>query len=288
MMMQINTNVQSLNAQRLLAKNTMALGKSLEKLASGYRINRASDDAAGLQISEGLRAQIRGSEKARDNVQDGINVLNTADGTLSNVTESLQRMRELTVQGANDTLGAQQRSAINLEMTQLARDIDRIVKATSFNGKGLLDNTVTTFRIQLGSGSVSTTNLLNIGSAAGVLGNTAASTIGILNGAGALQLGVGTTVSARASLSKLDTALLSINNRRAAIGAMTNRLESADRNLAIAVENFSSSESRIRNVDVARESAEMTKNQILQQASSTILSQANSGPNLALSLLRGQ
>jgi flagellin len=284
--LQINTNVQSLNAQRLLGGNTKMLGKTLERLASGFRINRSGDDAAGLQISEGLRSQIRGSEKARDNVQDAINVLNTADGTMDGVTESLQRMRELTIQGANDTLGTQQRTAINTEMTQLARDIDRVVKGTEFNGKKLLTTAVTTFRIQLGAGSVSTTNLLDIGTASGALGNSHASALGILNGAGALQLGVATTASARASISKLDNALVLVGNRRANIGAMTNRMESADRNLAISIENFSSSESRIRNVDVAKESSTMTKYQVLQQASASILSQANQGPNLALNLLR--
>jgi flagellin len=283
---QINTNVQSINAQRLLGNNSKMLGKSLEKLASGFRINRSSDDAAGLQISEGLRGQIRGGEKSRANVQDGMNLLNTADGTLEGVTENLQRMRELTIQGANDTLGVPQRNAINTEMTQLAREIDRVVKATEFNGKKLLTTAVTTFNLQIGAGSVSATNKLDIGTASGALGNSHASALGILNGAGALQLGVGTFASARASLSKLDTALTTVGNRRANIGAMTNRLESADRNLAIAVENFSASESRIRNVDVAKESAQMTKYQILQQASATILSQANQGPNLAISLIR--
>ncbi|MCE2931167.1 MAG: flagellin, partial [Vampirovibrionales bacterium] len=122
----VNTNVQSINAQRLLSKNTMGLNKSLEQLASGFRINKSSDDAAGLQISEVLRAQIRGSQKANDNVQDGINVLNTADGSLSTITDNLQRMRELAVKGANDTLGVDQRSAVNKELLQLTDDIDRI------------------------------------------------------------------------------------------------------------------------------------------------------------------
>ncbi len=139
---QINTNVQSLNAQRLLGKNTTNLGKSLEKLSSGFRINKSSDDAAGLQISETLRSQIRGSQKANDNVQDGINVLNTADGSLSTITDNLQRMRELAVQGANDTLGVDQRSAINKELLQLTDDIDRIAKGTEFNGKKLFSSVV--------------------------------------------------------------------------------------------------------------------------------------------------
>jgi flagellin len=279
----VNTNVQSLNAQRLLSQNTMGLGKSLEKLASGFRINKSSDDAAGLQISETLRSQIRGSEKANDNVQDGINVLNTADGSLSTITDNLQRMRELTVQGANDTLGVDQRSAINKELLQLTNDIDRIAKATEFNGKKLFSS-VTTYNIQVGAESASATNVLNIGGANSALGTLSKTSLGIGSGTG-VAFSVRTTGSALGAISKIDTALQRVGNRRASIGALTNRLSSASQNLGIAIENFSASESRIRNVDVAKESANMTKNQILQQAASTILAQANQGPQLALKLL---
>jgi len=280
----VNTNVQSLNAQRLLSKNTMGLNKSLEALASGYRINKSSDDAAGLQISEVLRSQIRGSEKANDNVQDGINVLNTADGSLSTITDNLQRMRELAVQGANDTLNTDQRSAINKELLQLTNDIDRIAKSTEFNGKKLFSS-VATFKIQVGAESSSGTNVLDIGSAQSALGTLSKTSLGIGSGT-VVAFGVTTNASSLKAISKIDVALQRVGNRRASIGALSNRLTSASTNLAISIENFSASESRIRNVDVAKESAEMTKNQILQQAAATVLGQANQAPNLALQLLR--
>lgn len=281
----VNTNVQSLNAQRLLSKNTMGLNKSLEALASGFRINKSSDDAAGLQISEVLRSQIRGSEKANDNVQDGINVLNTADGSLSTITDNLQRMRELTVQGANDTLNVDQRSAINKELKQLTADISRIANSTEFNGKKLFSS-VTNYKIQVGAESASATNVLDIGGTNSALGTLQATSLGLQNAGAVMQVGVGTNASALKAISKIDAALQTVGNRRASIGAMTNRLGSASTNLAISIENFSASESRIRNVDVAKESAELTKNQILQQAAATVLGQANQAPNLALQLLR--
>jgi flagellin len=281
----VNTNVQSINAQRLLSKNTMGLNKSLEQLASGFRINKSSDDAAGLQISEVLRSQIRGSEKANDNVQDGINVLNTADGSLSTITDNLQRMRELSVQGANDTLNIDQRSAINKELKQLTADISRIANSTEFNGKKLFSS-VTNYKIQVGAESASATNVLDIGGTNSALGTLQATSLGLQNAGAVMQVGVGTNASALRAISKIDTALQTVGNRRASIGAMTNRLSSASQNLSIAIENFSASESRIRNVDVAKESAEMTKNQILQQAAATVLGQANQAPNLAIQLLR--
>jgi len=281
----VNTNVQSINAQRLLSKNTMGLNKSLEQLASGFRINKSSDDAAGLQISEVLRAQIRGSQKANDNVQDGINVLNTADGSLSTITDNLQRMRELAVQGANDTLGVDQRSAVNKELLQLTDDIDRIAKGTLFNGKKLFSS-VSNYKIQVGAESASATNMLNLGSSVGGgLGLVSKTSLGIGSGTG-VAFGVTTNASSLKAISKIDIALQRVGNRRASIGALSNRLSSASQNLSIAIENFSASESRIRNTDVAKESAEMTKNQILQQAAATVLGQANQAPNLAIQLLR--
>lgn len=283
----VNTNVQSLNAQRLLGRNTSALSRSFEKLASGFRINRASDDAAGLQISEILRAQIKGSEKAIDNVQDGINVLNTVDGSFETITNNLQRVRELLVQGANDTLSSSQRSAIVSEVRQLVTDITRISKSTQFNGKNLLDGTQTNFTLQVGANAIASTNTINLATA------TTSNPFGAINGS---ALGLGSTgsllvfnsnTSARAGLSRIDAALNTLNTRRAAIGALTNRLEGTSENLSIAVENFSAAESRIRNVDVAKETAVLTRNQILQQASASILSQSNQTPQLALQLLQG-
>jgi flagellin len=282
----VNTNVGSLNAQRVLGMNTNNLSKSMEKLSSGFRINKASDDAAGLQISEGLRSNIRGNSKALDNVQDGINMMNIVDGAMGTITDSLQRVRELAVQGASDTLSGTQRSAITQEVRQLVTDITRIANSTEFNGKKLLDGSQTTFKLQVGNESASATNSISLVSIGGV--NPFASLAGnnLALGSTGLSANVSTAGSAMNLISKIDTALGTVNQRRAAVGAMTNRLETTAKNLAISTENLSASESRIRNVDVAKESANLTKNQILQQASATILSQANQAPQLALSLLR--
>jgi len=282
----VNTNVGSMNAQRVLGMNTVNLAKSMEKLSSGFRINRASDDAAGLQISEGLRSNIRGNGKALDNVQDGINMFNIIEGAMGTITDSLQRVRELAVQGASDTLSGTQRSAITQEVRQLITDISRIADSTEFNGKKLMDGTVTSFKLQVGNESASATNSLTLTSIGGVNPFAGLAGDNLALGSTGLSANVSTAGSALNLISKIDTALGTVNQRRAAVGAMTNRLETTAKSLAISTENLSASESRIRNVDVAKESAEMTKNQILQQASSTILAQANQAPQLALSLLR--
>jgi flagellin len=284
----INTNVQSLNAQRVLGANVKSLGKSLEKLSSGYRINRASDDAAGLQISEGLRSQIRGSDQANSNVQDGINLLNTTDGGLETITNNLQRVRELAVQGGNDTLSSDQRSAIDKEMQQLAKDVTRIASSSQFNKKALLDGTATSLKIQVGANVTSATNTIDLATAGtNPFADTRATALNLLGAADAVKLSVKSNGSALKTLSIVDAALQTVQNRRASIGALTNRLEGTSTNLQISSENFSASESRIRNADIAKESANLTKNQVLQQASSQILGQANQTSQLALSLLRG-
>jgi flagellin len=283
----INTNVTSLTAQRHLSHNTSALQKTMEKLASGYRINHAGDDAAGLQLSENLRAQIRGTQKALDNTQDGINVLNIADGALQTVTDNLQRIRELSVQAANDTYNTSQRSAIQVEMTQLLADIDRIASATKFGGVNLLSGPVASFILQVGANTTLGVDTIDVASA---MGSADAAT---LMGAGALWNGtnitaaIDTSTNARNLLTQMDTAITAVNTKRGNLGAFVSRLEGAVNNLSIGVENLSSSESRIRNVDVAAESSNLTRNQILQQASNTILAQANQTPQLALQLLKG-
>ncbi len=284
----INTNIQSLNAQRLLAKNTRMQSKSYEKLASGFKINKASDDAAGLQISESLRTQIRGSQQASNNVQDGMNVLNIMDGTMQTLTDNLQRMRELTVQAANDTYANDQRSAIASEMSQLSVDINRIAQGTQFNGRLLLDGSISNYYMQVGANynsSVDRIDLANIGGVnpfesvdirdlVGLTGTT--TTLNVMNSGSSLTV-----------LERLDAALQKINNRRATLGAMINRLDGTFNNLSLNIESQSASESRIRNTDIAKESAELTRNQVLQQASTQILSQANQIPQLALKLLQG-
>jgi flagellin len=277
----INTNVASINAQRYLSTNTMQLNKSMERLASGYRINKGADDSAGLQISETLRAQIRGSQKALDNVQDGTNVLNIMDGAMAQITENIQRMRELAVQAANDTLASTQRTAIKNEIDELSKDITRISDATEYNGVKLLNGTQSNFFVQVGANANNTVDRIDMASSGNVFADIDATALSVNN------LTVSDNTNAQTSISTLDSALTTVNNRRATIGALTNRLQSAANNLSVNIENLSSAESRIRNVDVAKESAQLTRNQILQQASSTILGQANQSPQLALSLLRG-
>ncbi len=277
----INTNVTSLNAQRNLTNNTHNLSKSLEKLASGYRINRASDDAAGLQISENLRSQIRGSKKALDNTQDGINMLNIVDGAYQTIQNNLQRIRELSVQGANDTNATAQRTAINQEIDALRADIDRIANSTLFNNVPLIANAgvPANYVIQVGP-NATINDEIDIVSALG----------DATTGAGGLNLAAasGTNVdnaTYQTYITNVDNAMTALNTARAGVGAFANRLEASAENLSISIENLSAAESRIRNVDVASESAEMIRNQILQQSSAAILSQANQAPSLALQLL---
>ncbi len=287
----INTNTTSINAQRHLSKNTNMLQKSMERLSSGFRINRAGDDAAGLQLSENLRTQIRGSQAALANVQDGKNVLNIADGALSVITENLQRMRELAVQAANDTYDASQRTAIKQEMDARADDITRIANATEFNGVALLDGNAVAaaMSLQVGPNNVVANDVITIGGAFAAASD--GTTLGVpsdteAGGAGASAMQVDSAANARTSIGLLDTAITTINTRRATIGSFVNQLESAEENLMIAIESFQAAESRIRNVDVAAESARMTQNQILQQSSLAMLSQANQAPQLALQLLQ--
>ena len=278
----INTNVLSLNAQRHLGNNTNALAKSMEKLSSGFRINRASDDAAGLALSESLRTQIRGSEKALGNVQDGMNMLNVADGALQTIQDNLQRMRELTVQAANDTYSTAQRTAIATEINALISDIDRIANSTKFNNISLLADAgvPANFYIQVGANGDNTNDRIDVASALGDM-TTGGTTVDV----GAAS--VASNGAAQTYLGDIDDAITAVSTKRGNLGALVNRLEGTANNLAIAMENFSASESRIRNVDVAAESANLVRNQILQQASNTILAQANQTPGLALQLLQG-
>jgi flagellin len=276
----VNTNVQSINAQRFLNANSNNLGRTLEKLSSGYRINRAADDAAGLQISETLRSQSRGTAQAINNAQDGNNVLSIAEGSLGVIGDNLQRIRELTVQAANDTNGTSQRDAIKQEIKARLKDVDRIASSTEFNGKKLLDGTQSSFKIQVGANNNSTLDVINIASGLGDVRSTSGLSIA------STSIDVSSNGRALGFLAKIDTAISTVNTRRATIGTFQNRLESAINNLSITQENFQSAESRIRNTDVAKESANLTRYQILQQVSSSILSQANQNSQLALSLIR--
>jgi len=274
----INANIASMNAQRHLTMNTSALQSSMEKLASGYRINHASDDAAGLGLSESLRSQIRGSQKALDNTQDGINVMNIADGAMQTITDNLQRMRELAVQASNDTYSSTQRTSMQTEYDQLASGITQIAKSVQFNGIQLLDGTSTITSIQIGANTTANVDDFDVSS---LFSDTTAST-----GLNVDTQTLSSHANAQNAITALDTALTTVNTNRGNLGASVNRLQSTASNLATMVENTSASESRIRNVDVASESANLTKNQILQQAAAAMLSQANQSPQLALQLLK--
>ncbi|PWB48084.1 MAG: flagellin [Dehalococcoidia bacterium] len=398
-MSSIVTNVAALNGQRNLSLTGMKMGKVLEKLSSGYRINRAADDAAGLGISEKMRAQIRGNSQAIRNAQDGISMIQTAEGAMDEVHSILQRMRELGVQAANDTYDSAARTSIGTELVQLRSEIDRIANATSFNGQNLLTGSLTgalggatltdlvtndsvggalatsvevagakagtyTFTYAAGSDTLTLTNSAGIGqsvslAAMGANGtqvldfnqhgikitlNTSAAiadpdTIGagfvagaddtiVVTGSGAAALQVGANTSAydsmnisfndvratqagglnlltgggvdwtnsgtivasntasQAFINQIDTAITTLNTRRSDLGAAQNRLEHTVNSLGVAVENLTASESRIRDADVAALSTQMVSNQILQQAGTAVLSQANQSSQAVLSLLR--
>lgn len=275
----VNNNIASLIAQRNLNSNSDNLVQSIERLSSGYRINRASDDAAGLSISENLRGQIRGNKQALNNIQDGINLLQIAESGLTVMNENIQRIRELCIQAANETNATTEKNAILSEINARILDIDRIAASTKFNNISLLDGTNSALNLQIGSGATST-NILDISS---VLVDSSVSALGIdLSVTG----GAWTGDNIRSYLGQLDTALNSITTRRSNLGAFQNRLESALDNLTIMTENLQSAESRIRDLDIAEETANMTKYQILQQASASVLSQANSIPQIALALLQ--
>ncbi|HEX8941059.1 MAG TPA: flagellin [Candidatus Limnocylindrales bacterium] len=256
----INTNIEALNAQRNLGMTAVSFGKSVEKLSSGLRINRAADDAAGLAISEKLRAQVRGLNQAQRNAQDAISMVQTAEGALNEVHASLQRIRELAVQYNNGTLGSAEQNSITAEAAQLMSGITDIANQTTFNGKALLSSAATSVSFQVGANQGETLSV-----AFTALSVSAASVTAI---------------------SSVDTAIGSVSDLRGTLGAAQNRLESAVRNLGVAAENMSASESRIRDVDVASEMVNFTKLQILQQAGTAILAQANQAPQSVLSLLR--
>lgn len=275
--LRINTNVASLNAQRNLMGTKLAHDRSLEKLSSGYRINRAGDDAAGLAISESLRAQIRGLKQASRNAQDGISLVQVAEGGLNETQSILIRLRELGVQAASDTVGQVERQFLNVEYDQLISEIQRIADGTEFNQTPLLNGTGAVFDIQIG-----TRNNPNIDRIV-FDASKADSTVAAL---GINLTSVADKASAQNSLSAIDAAIISVSGMRADFGALQNRLQSTVNNLAVSHENMSAANSRIRDVDVAEESSEMTRNNILLQAGTSVLAQANQSSAVALGLLK--
>lgn len=271
--LKINTNVAGLRTTRILRRSTLDLNKSLERLSSGLRINRAADDAAGLAIAEGFRSVKRASVVAQRNAQDGISLVQTAEGALSETINILQRMRELAVQSANGTNSNQNRSDLQLEVTQLEQQLDRIALDTEFNGVFPLSAAVN-IDLQVGPDAA---NIITIAFAAG----SRPSDLGIAG------LNIGTQATASAALATLDTALNTVNTNRSTLGAIQNRLEFTITTLQIQEENSAASESAIRDADIARETIQFTRNQILVSSGTSILAQANIIPQTALQLLGG-
>jgi flagellin len=274
--LRINTNTASLNAQRNLMGSKLGLDKSLERLSSGYRINRAGDDAAGLAISENLRAQIRGLKQASRNASDGVSLVQVAEGSLNEISSILIRLRELSVQAASDTIGPVERQFLNVEYDQLVSEIDRIADGTEFNGTQLLSGTGSILDFQVGTRNDPNIDRLSF-DASKADANSAALGVNLSS--------VADKASAQNALSSIDSAIVSVSAMRADFGAIQNRLQSTISNLAVSVENMSAANSRIRDVDVAEETAELTKNNILLQAGSSVLAQANQSANTALQLL---
>ena len=260
--LRINTNVAAINAHRTLGMNDTQLSKSLEKLSSGYRINRASDDAAGLAISEKMRGQVNALDQSSQNAQDAISLLNTAEGALNETEAILQRMRTLSVQGASDTLTTSDRSNIQTELTQLSSELTRISDTTEFNTRKLLN------------GDISAGITLQIGANAGQIMTVGVSAMAASN----LDLAsptVGSAALASTTIASIDTAIAKVSDERSKLGAYVNRLEHTITNLGVASENLSSAESRVRDLDMASEVSKMTRNQILTQSGTSMLAQAN-------------
>lgn len=274
--MRINNNMMAMNANRQLGINNTGTAKSLEKLSSGFRINRAGDDAAGLSISEKMRAQVRGLNMASKNAQDGISMIQTAEGALDETHAILQRMRELAVQAANDTNVEVDRDAIADEIKQLNEELDRIATSTTFNEKKLLDGSL--------SGEANAVNF-QIGADSGVnmqldIGKMDSESLEVN------AITVDNHANASAAITSVDAAIKTVSTQRSKLGAVQNRLEHTIRNLDNAAENIQAAESRVRDVDMAKEMMEFTKQNILQQASTAMLAQANQAPQTVLQLLR--
>ena len=274
--LRINTNVSSLNAQRNLGVTKLAQSKVLEQLSSGSRINRAGDDAAGLAISENLKAQIRGLGQAERNAQDGISLIQTAEGALTETHSILQRMRELVIQAGNDTYTTTDKAQIASEVTQLTSEIDRIASTTQFNTKTLLNGSATSVVLQIGANSGQILSFkIGTMSSGGVGGLTVA----------AANVSMATAAQVSASLVNIDNAITAVASNRSNMGEIQNRLEYTISNLSGASENLTAAESRIRDVDMAAEMMSFTKNNILTQAAQAMLAQANQLPQGILQLL---
>ncbi len=305
--LRIRTNVQSLTAQRHMGMSTSELGKASERLASGYRINRGADDAAGFAISEVLGADIRSLAQARRNANDGVSLIEVAEGGLHEINNIMVRLRELSVQAASDTIGQRERKYLNQEFTQLKDEIDRIASGTEFNGTRLLtgqaelpeellkDHNYSPLEIQVGKDYFVQSDSLEARNPINVIRIDMSKLNAFTDGENSLGLGasnneegtrIDSKVTAQLSIEKIDTAMQKVASYRADLGAIQNRLEKTDKAIALQVEALSTARSRIRDVDFASETANMTQQNILQQAGASVLAQANQQPQIALKLLQ--
>jgi flagellin len=271
--LRVNTNIASLNAHKNLQSVTSRLQANYARLSSGLRIATAADDAAGLGISEKMRSQIRSYGAAARNAQDGVSLVQTAEGAYAEISNMLNRMRELAIQSANGTLTTEDRATIDTEVSALIEEIERVSTTVEFNGLNLLDGSVATVSIQVGINASETIDVALQDATTGTLGVDVVDVTSVAN--------------ANTALGLIDAAIDDVNTSRGALGAAQNRMLSAFASIQNQRENLSAAESRIRDVDVAAETADLTRNSILQQAAVSILQQANVQPQLALSLLQG-
>lgn len=275
--LRINTNIPALVAQRNLRATRGNLDRTLERLSSGSRINHAGDDAAGLAISESLKAQVRGLGQAERNAQDGISLVQVAESSLGEISNILIRMRELGVQAASDTVGPQERQFLDREFQQLMEEIDRIANSTEFNKVPLLNGTASSFEVQVGTRNNPSIDRIKLFDATAADVNVVALGINLAS--------VADKANAQNSLASIDNALNSVTSTRAGFGAIQNRLQTVINNIAVSKENISTANSRIRDADLAEETSELTKNNILMQSGTAVLGQANSAIKSVLSLL---
>lgn len=274
--LRINTNVASLNAQRNLRVSNSDMRKAMEHMSSGYRINKAGDDAAGLAISENLKAQIKGFSMDMRNAEDGISLVQVAEGGLNETHSILTRLRELGIQAASDTIGPDEKKFVNVEYQNLIQEIDRIANATEFNKIRLLNGTGQVFDIQVGIRNNPGIDRITFD------GTKADATVKAL---GLEGVSVADKIPAQESLAVIDSAIQKVAAQRADFGALQNRLQSTINNLGVSVENLSAANSRIRDADLATETAEMTRNNVMLQSGISVLSQANASTGMALKLL---
>ena len=273
----VNTNVASLMVQRNLSKATSSLQTSMQRLSTGMKINNAGDDAAGLALSEKINGQLSASDVCKNNAQTGINMLNIADGDLDIINQNLQRIKDLAVQSANGVYSDSERLSMDQEVQLRIEEINRIASSSTFSDVNLLDGTIADMKLQIGTGSDEAQNTIDISDA---FQEATATSLGVTVGAS-----ISTAANARAMIDLIDTAVNNISTRRSVIGASVNRLNSTVDRLDVRKENLQSTYSTIRDTDIASESTNLTKQQILQQSAATLLQQANQTPALALTLI---